>query len=56
MASANRPCSACFMPLHTTAPNTQLKLSTAPFFVEKVRDSMGLYLNPPDHARVFYQR
>jgi len=24
------------------------KLSTDPFFVEKVRDVVGLYLNPPD--------
>jgi transposase/AraC-like DNA-binding protein len=28
------------------------KLSTDPFFVEKVRDLVGLYLNPPDHALV----
>ena len=28
------------------------KLSTDPFFVEKVRDLVGLYLNPPDHAVV----
>jgi putative transposase len=28
------------------------KLSTDPFFVEKVRDVVGLYLNPPDHAIV----
>jgi len=28
------------------------KLSTDPFFVEKVRDIVGLYLNPPDHAIV----
>ena len=28
------------------------KLSTAPFFVEKVHDIVGLYLNPPDHAMV----
>ena len=28
------------------------KLSTDPFFVEKVRDITGLYLNPPDHAMV----
>ena len=28
------------------------KLSTDPFFVEKVRDIVGLYLNPPDHAMV----
>ncbi len=26
------------------------KLSPDPFFVEKVRDIVGLYLNPPDHA------
>src|SRR6266581_1207719 len=26
------------------------KLSTDPFFIEKVRDIVGLYLNPPDHA------
>ena len=26
------------------------KLSHAPFFVEKVRDIVGLYMNPPDHA------
>ncbi len=29
-----------------------VKLSTDPFFVEKVRDTVGLYLNPPDHAVV----
>ena len=28
------------------------KLSTDPFFVEKVRDVVGLYLNPPDKAMV----
>jgi putative transposase len=28
------------------------KLSTDPFFVEKVRDIVGLYLNPPDKALV----
>jgi transposase len=27
------------------------KLSTDPFFVEKVRDVVGLYLNPPDQTR-----
>jgi putative transposase len=30
----------------------QFKLSTDPFFVEKVRDIVGLYLQPPDHAMV----
>ena len=29
------------------------KLSDDPLFVEKVRDIVGLYLNPPDHAVVF---
>jgi transposase len=28
------------------------KLSTDPFFIEKVRDVVGLYLNPPDKALV----
>ena len=28
------------------------KLSTDPFFVEKVRDIVGMYLNPPDNAMV----
>ena len=28
------------------------RLSNDPFFVEKVRDIAGLYLNPPDHAVV----
>jgi len=28
------------------------KLSTDPFFVEKVRDVVGLYLSPPEHAIV----
>jgi hypothetical protein len=27
------------------------KLSTDPFFVEKVRDIVGLYLHPPDRTR-----
>lgn len=36
------------------APHRQrnFKLSTDPFFVEKVRDIVGLYLNPPDNAMV----
>ena len=29
------------------------KLSTDPFFIEKVRDIVGLYLNPPDHSTAF---
>ena len=28
------------------------KLSNDPFFIEKVRDIVGLYLNPPAHAVV----
>jgi hypothetical protein len=28
------------------------KLSSDPFFIEKVRDIVGLYLNPLDHALV----
>lgn len=28
------------------------KLSSDPFFIEKVRDIVGLYLNPPEHALV----
>jgi putative transposase len=28
------------------------RLSNGPFFVEKVRDIVGLYLNPPDHTVV----
>ena len=28
------------------------KLSTDPFFIEKLRDVVGLYLNPPEHALV----
>ena len=28
------------------------KLSTDPFFVEKVRDIVGLYMSPPDKALV----
>ena len=30
----------------------QFKLSSDPFFVEKVRDIVGLYLNPPENAVV----
>ncbi len=32
--------------------STSFKLSTDPFFVEKVRDIVGLYLNPPNKALV----
>lgn len=30
----------------------RFKLSTAPFFIEKVRDVIGLYLNPSKHTFV----
>ena len=33
--------------------NRSFKLSTDPFFIEKLRDVVGLYLNPPDNALVF---
>ena len=38
----------------TTAPRKPdgYKLSTDPFFIEKVRDIVALYLNPPDKAMV----
>lgn len=38
----------------TLKPHRQksFQLSTDPFFVEKVRDVVGLYLNPPDNAVV----
>ena len=29
------------------------KLSADPLFIEKARDIVGLYLNPPDRAMVF---
>src|SRR5439155_15221035 len=29
------------------------KLSPDPWLIEKVRDIVGLYMNPPDHALVF---
>lgn len=32
------------------------KLSTDPLFIEKVRDIVGLYLNPPDRALVLCRR
>ena len=35
-----------------TGRTESFKLSTDPFFVDKVRDVVGLYLNPPDHAVV----
>ena len=43
-------CSSCsaLQPHRTRS----FKLSTDPFFVEKLRDVVGLYLNPPDKAVV----
>ncbi|MGH7471780.1 MAG: IS630 family transposase [Longimicrobiales bacterium] len=40
---------------HGLAPHQvdYFKLSTDPFFVEKLRDVVGLYLNPPERAVVF---
>ena len=32
---------------------TTFKLSDDPFFVEKVRDVVGLYLDPPQHSHYF---
>ena len=43
-----------WMQTFSVQPHRQksFKLSTDPFFVEKVRDIVGLYLNPPDKAMV----
>jgi putative transposase len=40
--------------LFAVQPHRQhhFKISNDPFFIEKVRDIVGLYLNPPDHAVV----
>jgi len=48
-SSVQRYLSLFGVQLHRT---TGFKLSTDPFFVEKVRDVVGLYLNPPDNALV----
>src|SRR6266487_4517948 len=49
----NRRCTASGRP-SDLEPHRQkhFKLLTDPFFVEKVRDVVGLYLNPPDNAVV----
>ena len=39
-------------PRSTSNLTGRIQLSTDPFFAEKVRDIVGLYLNPPDHAMV----
>ena len=43
-----------YLTLFGVQPHRQrgFKLSTDPFFVERLRDVVGLYLNPPDHALV----
>src|SRR3984893_14746944 len=43
-----------YLQLFGVAPHRSdsFKLSTDPFFIEKVRDVVGLYLNPPDNALV----
>jgi transposase len=43
-----------YLMLFGVQPHRQrgFKLSTDPFFVEKLRDVVGLYLNPPEHALV----
>ena len=33
----------------------RFKLSTDPRFVEKLRDVVGLYLNPPENARLTFE-
>ncbi len=39
----------CLQPHRTDT----FKLSPDPLLIEKVRDIVGLYMNPPDHALVF---
>jgi transposase len=43
-----------YLSLFGVQPHRQrsFKLSTDPFFVEKIRDVVGLYLNPPENALV----
>jgi putative transposase len=43
-----------YLQLFGVAPHRSesFKLSTDPFFIEKLRDVVGLYLNPPDNALV----
>ena len=48
-SSVHRVFQAFAVQLHRTR---SFKLSTDPFFLEKTRDIVGLYLNPPDHALV----
>src|SRR5438093_10572581 len=48
-STVHRVCQAFGLQPHR---RKHFKLSTDPFFVRKVRDIVGLYLNPPDHAMV----
>jgi len=53
-ASQNQRCIGLFSGFRgaaTSDPHIQA-LPNDPFFIEKVRDIVGLYLNPPDHALV----
>ena len=45
-------CSAIWAPLGSSRTAQAFKLSTDPLFVEKVRDIVGLDLDPPEHAVV----
>src|SRR5260221_7996717 len=55
-----RPIRRCFFffndtattEIYTLSLHDALPISTDPFFVEKVRDVVGLYLNPPENALV----
>ena len=46
-------CPRLARPRAATAPVRTFKLSTDPEFVTKLRDVVGLYLNPPERAVVF---
>ncbi len=48
-SSISRICGAFGLKPHRTET---FKLSNDPFFIEKVRDVVGLYMNPPDRAIV----
>jgi hypothetical protein len=47
--AVNRIWRACGLQPHRSET---FKLPTDPLLVEKVRDIVGLYMNPPDHAAV----
>jgi transposase-like protein len=50
------PADATHWSLSSLAKTVGLALSTDPLFVEKMRDVVGLYLNPPERAVVFVFR